>query len=76
MFNGKTLKIRQSEVTASDDESMVAGTVVRCDKSGIDVQTGKGQLKILQVHLEGTRPMTVAEFTAGHRIENGYVFKS
>jgi methionyl-tRNA formyltransferase len=48
-----------------------AGSVLRADRSGIEVATGRGSLRLLEVQLEGKRRMDVAAFLAGHRVEIG-----
>ena len=54
-----------------------AGTVVGIDHEAIRVETGAGeQLAILEVQPEGRRPMSVRDFTAGHRVIIGDVFSS
>jgi methionyl-tRNA formyltransferase len=50
------------------------GTVLRADKEGISVQTGLGVLRLTKLQREGRRPITAAEFLAGHRLEPGTRF--
>jgi methionyl-tRNA formyltransferase len=38
------------------------------------VATGDGRLRILQLQVEGKRPMGIREFLAGHRLEPGSRF--
>lgn len=47
------------------------GTVVQAGGDVLTVATGAGALRILQIQLEGRRPMTPREFLSGHRIAIG-----
>ena len=47
------------------------GTVVRCDDEGIDVATGDGAVRILEVTPAGKRRMSVADFVHGHSVRPG-----
>ncbi len=42
------------------------GTVVNCDKTGMDVATGEGLLRITRLQLPGKRSMSVADFLNAH----------
>jgi methionyl-tRNA formyltransferase len=53
-----------AESTAAPD----AGLVVGADRSGIDVGTGAGCLRLLTVQLPGKRPTSAADFLNGHDI--------
>lgn len=63
----KTLKIWMAQVEEGDSKR-VPGTVIRADKKGLLVQTGKGVLKILELQLEGKKRMTADAFLRGYPI--------
>lgn len=71
-LNGKTLKIWRAEVLPRDSEK-APGTVAEAGKNGLDVQTGKGMLRILEVQLEGKKRMDTDAFLRGCRVEAGAV---
>lgn len=76
-YNGKVLKIWESEVCKKEEtsENEVPGTVIAVDKEAIYVRTGENALKITQVQLEGKKRMYVKEFLLGCRIEAGEIFR-
>lgn len=88
IFQGKPLKIRESElvnddfvrVKAKDEHSVVGhapGTVVALLKGkGFVVQTGSGQLLIKQVQPVGKNIIPAQSFLNGYHLEVGYVFNS
>lgn len=53
------------------------GTVLHAHGDDFIVQAGDGRpLRILQVQLEGRRPMTVRDFLAGHHVPPGSILRS
>ncbi|MDE7284497.1 MAG: methionyl-tRNA formyltransferase, partial [Lachnospiraceae bacterium] len=76
-YNGKVLKIWESEVCEKEEtsENEGPGTVIAVDKEAIYVRTGENALKITQVQLEGKKRMYVKEFLLGCRIEAGEIFR-
>ena len=74
-WNGKVMKIWQSEVCEGDTDKE-PGTVVKVEKDGFYVQTGKGLLKITELQIPGKKRMDAAAFLRGCRIENGEVLKN
>ena len=69
-FRGKTLKLWKAAVIA-DDSGYEPGTVVSVDKRSFCVQTGKGQLRFLEVQPEGKKRMDAASFLNGNRLMVG-----
>ena len=63
-LNGVKMRIWRSQPQNKTTGSP-AGTVLTCSKSGIDVATGNGQLRILELQLPGKRVMTSGEFLNG-----------
>jgi len=60
---GKTqmLRIWRATVVEGDSDESV-GKVIRCDKQGIDVVTGDGLLRLLEIQMPGKKPMDVKAF--------------
>lgn len=57
-------------------EGEKAGGIVRADRSGLEVSTGKGYIRISFLQPENRRRMSAAEFLAGHPVEVGTVLSS
>lgn len=69
----KKLKIHRTEIanpTAVGD----AGQIVRADVGTLEVQTGKGILKLLEVQPESRTKMSAAEFLKGNTLTSGERF--
>jgi methionyl-tRNA formyltransferase len=63
-FNNVTFRIKEAKVL---DQIVLnpPGTVISYNKDGIDVATGKGILRLLQIQPAGKKMMTVREFLNG-----------
>jgi methionyl-tRNA formyltransferase len=72
-LGGRRLLLRRSVVAAGDFPAAAPGTIVSV-ADGLDVATGAGHVRIVEVQPEGRRPMPVAEFARGHRITPGERF--
>lgn len=68
MWNGKVMKIWLGEVLEASGEQM-PGTIVAVSKDSFTVQTGKGQLRILELQLQGKKRMDAAAFLRGYKLE-------
>ena len=71
-LDDKTIRIWQSSVLA-ESNSTKPGTVVAESRSGIDVTTGEGILRITKLQLPGGKPLAAAEFLNAHSL-NGKRF--
>jgi len=64
-LNDKPLRIWQAQVL-TENTDQTAGTVIRCDKSGIDISCGESVLRLLKLQPSGSKAMDVAAFMNGH----------
>ena len=69
-WNGKTLKIWDSEVVESSGEGE-NGTVIAKDKISFTVKCGENALKILEVQLQGKKRMATQAFLVGNQVDTG-----
>lgn len=72
-YNGKLLKIYKARVLACGalSASLSPGEITGVSKEGITVITGKDNLIIEELQIEGKRRMRAEEFIAGHKIGIG-----
>jgi len=68
-YGDRRLKILEA-VALEGTPGPEPGTVFRADRSGIDVATGGGVVRILVLQLPGGKPMSAAAFLNGHRVLN------
>lgn len=54
----------------------VPGEITATNKQGLYVQTGQGQLHIMEIQPENKKRMKVVDYVSGHRIEPGMSFSS
>lgn len=64
-LKGSNLKVYSSVVIKSANPNIAAGTIVKSDKQGILVATGKDCLLITRLQLPGKKPMAVVDVLNG-----------
>jgi methionyl-tRNA formyltransferase len=69
-LDGKRLILRRSRLTAQSSDAPY-GTIVTARGDDIEVATGDGLLGIVELQVEGKRPMQVRDFLAGHPLPAG-----
>jgi len=67
--SGQVMKIHRARVES--EPKGAPGEVVRADRGGLWVATGKGALSLEEVQLENRKRVSAAEFLNGTRIEKG-----
>jgi methionyl-tRNA formyltransferase len=69
-LDGKRLILLRSHLAAqSSDEAH--GTIVAARGDDLDVATGQGVLRIVELQVEGKKPMRTRDFLAGHPVPAG-----
>jgi methionyl-tRNA formyltransferase len=63
---GQTIKVWQAEVVDSN-HGQPAGTLLKADKQGIDIATGKGVLRLLTLQPPGKKAMSVSDLLNSRR---------
>lgn len=62
----QTIKVWQAEVI-DQDHGQTAGTLLKADKQGIDIATGKGVLRLLALQPPGKKAMSAADLLNSRR---------
>jgi methionyl-tRNA formyltransferase len=65
LFN-QTLRLWAVQALPSPPITEPIGSVIRCQRDGIDVVTGEGVLRLLKVQRAGGKPITVGDFLNAH----------
>lgn len=79
-YHGEQVKIWQSKLSAGAGESIelpsaiTPGQILSRTENGINVQTGKGILEIIEVQPAGKKKMTALDFFNGRRVKVGDFF--
>ena len=70
-FKGKRLKVLRSALAFKEGEGGAPGAILKVEKDGLLVETGRGALLLLEVQPEGRKIMTAPEFARGARLKPG-----
>lgn len=70
VLDSKTLKIFKTKYI-EENSAHNSGEISHIEKDSFSVQTGKGQLKVIEVQLEGKRRMNSGDFLRGVKIDIG-----
>ncbi len=70
-WNAGVLKIQKARAFDQDSPNASPGQIVAIRSEGIDIQTGQGVLRILNLQPENKKPMEVKEFLNGRSIQVG-----
>lgn len=75
-YRGKLVKIYKAGVarTQGYKDTGLPGEILEVSKEGIIVATGKDNLVIEELQIEGKRRMSIEEFISGHKIHAGETF--
>jgi methionyl-tRNA formyltransferase len=70
-WQGKLLKIWESNVLASENRAFRPGEIIAVSKDGILVKTGQNSLIIETLQLEAAKKLNAEQFICGHKIKQG-----
>jgi methionyl-tRNA formyltransferase len=68
VLNGKSLRIWQARVLAAESAGTPPGRILAAGAEGVDVATGAGILRLLQLQWPGGRVLSAAEAVNGHAL--------
>lgn len=74
-FQGKILKILETQVLNIDSSSTFPGEVINITPPGVVISTPQNALLVKRVHLESSKPMDSKDFAIGHRLAVGFKFE-
>ena len=75
VLGNKEMKIWKAQAVNMFKNSVAAGTIICADKSNLIIQTGSGQLKLLEVQVSGKKRMSVADFLRGNALNIGVILE-
>jgi methionyl-tRNA formyltransferase len=70
-LDDRRLIVRRTSIGTSLSNDAEPGTVLESHGDALTVATGSGTLRLVDVQLEGKRPMSAREFLAGHPLKPG-----
>ena len=75
LCDGRELAVIRTAFDASEHRAAAPGTVVDAAHArGIRVATGKGDLFLMEVQVQGKKPVLSKDFLNGYRLKDGFVF--
>jgi methionyl-tRNA formyltransferase len=64
----KLIRVWQASILSEKNKENRVGTIISCSKSGIDVVTGDGIIRLLKIQLPGGRPLAVSDVLNAHAV--------
>lgn len=71
-WNGKVMKIWDADVEEGESKEK-PGTIVKVEKNGFYVQTGKGLLVVRELQIPGKKKMDAGAFLRGYQVKEGEI---
>lgn len=71
-IRNKNMKVWKAAVLSEDTDGR-PGEIVKITKDALYIQTGKGQLVLLEVQMESKKRMSVKDFLIGYQLEAGEI---
>ena len=73
-YQGKRLKILQTEIVSADTTQKQSGEILEINSQGFVVAAADGGLLVRRVHLESAKAMDAKDFVLGHQLHSGVRF--
>ena len=70
-YNGKHMRLFKCKWIMEKLQNIHPGHIYKVNNQFIDVETGNGLLRVFEVQLEGKRRMSVQDFLAGKKVQEG-----
>lgn len=71
ILQGKTLKIWKAQILEETGDHEIPGTITDVGKTYFDIATGNGQLRVLELQMEGKKRMDTEAFLRGFLLSKG-----
>jgi len=74
LLAGQRIRVWRAQPLSEDSPELEPGSIVRSGRAGIDVQTGNGLLRLLELQPAGGRVMSAVDFLNARHLQAGVCF--
>ena len=71
LLNGRVMKVHEAHIGSAEERPEPYGTIVRADRSGIEVCCKGGTVVLTNIQMPGKKAMDVSAYLLGNKIEIG-----
>lgn len=71
-YKGERMRVWKTEVLDREKKTgELPGTILNCSKEGLDIQAGKGIIRVMEVQCNNAKRLTVNQYICGHTVHVG-----